>query len=95
MTSLYGQLCFEHLRIRNWGPARRVGSPKDQFCICFVLRISDLSAKYFSVSLWLGNKSAYRKLVSTVCGAQGISFLGNKGRWVKPTNRNADGGKMG
>jgi hypothetical protein len=111
MTSLYGQLCFEHLRIRNWGPARRVGSPKDQFCICFVLRISklgprpeggesggpisNLSAKYLSVSLWLGNKSAYRKLVSTVCGAQGISFLGNKGRWVKPTNRNADGGKMG
>jgi hypothetical protein len=39
-TKFFEYLRFEHLKIRNWGPARRVGSPQDQFCICFVLRVS-------------------------------------------------------
>ena len=38
----YGSLYFEHWKIRNWGPARRVGSPQDQFWIYFDIRYSDL-----------------------------------------------------
>jgi hypothetical protein len=47
------------------------------FVSCFGFRISNLSAKHFFVSLWLVNKSAYGNLVSTVCGAKGITVNSN------------------
>ena len=55
---------FFVLRISKLGPRPQGGESGGP--------ISNLSAKHFSVSLWLVNKSGYGNLVTTVCGAKEI-----------------------